>query len=94
MKFAVENTDVAEAEIQAAFLRLSARDPEFAGRWLEGLLRAIASLDTFPTRFAIVEHDSSGRDVRRLLYRSGRMAYRVLYFMVDADGDHNNLLPM
>ena len=37
MTYAVETSDVADAEIQAVFLRLSGRDPEFAGRWLEGL---------------------------------------------------------
>jgi plasmid stabilization system protein ParE len=86
--FRVETTDVADAEIQAAFLRLSAWNPEFAGRWLEGLLRAIDTLDTFPTRHERApESDVLGREVRRLLYRNGRVVYRVLFFLVDADGD-------
>ena len=45
MTFAVETSDVADAEMQAAFLRLAARDPEFAGRWMEGLLRAVEGLN-------------------------------------------------
>jgi hypothetical protein len=48
--------------IEGAFLRWSARNPEFAGRWLEGLLRAIAALDRFPTRHPHArESDAFGR---------------------------------
>ena len=36
MRYSVEITDVADAEIQEAFLWLNARNPNFAGRWLEG----------------------------------------------------------
>jgi len=88
VNFIVETTDVADAEIEAAFLRLSSRNPEFAGRWLEGLLRAIASLETFPNRHARApESKVLGRDVRRMIYRNGRVVYRVLFFLVDVDGE-------
>ena len=88
MNYTVETTEVADAEIEAAFLRLAARDPEFAGRWLEGLLRAIAGLAVFPNRHALApERHLIRRDVRRLLYRNGRTVYRVLFFLTDADGD-------
>jgi plasmid stabilization system protein ParE len=88
VNLAVETSDVAGADIEAAFLRLSRQDPEFAGRWLEGLNRMIAALDTFPTRHARVsESDTCGREVRRMLYRNGRTVYRVFFTLLDADGD-------
>lgn len=72
MNYTVETTDVADAEIDAAFLRLSSRNPDFAVRWLEGLLRAIASLDTFPNRHARApESKALGRDVKRMLTETG-----------------------
>lgn len=64
------------------------RDPEVAGRWLEGLLRAIAGLSVFPNRHELApERHLLHRDVRRLLYRSGGTVYRVLFFLADTDGD-------
>ncbi len=88
MSFIVETSDVAEAEIDAAYFRLSARNPEFAGRWLEGIYRKIATLDTFPMSHARVsESDVLGREVRRMLYRNGRTVYRILFTLMDTDGD-------
>ncbi len=88
MNFIVETSDVAQAEIEAAFLRLSAYDPEFAGRWLEGLARAIESLETLPRRHERVSSEgSAGRETRRMLYRNGRTVYRVIFTMIDADDD-------
>ena len=88
MNFHVQITDVADAEIQAAFLRLNGLNPKFAGRWLEGLLRAIDELNTFPRSHAVVsESDLLGREVRRMLYRNGQTIYRVLFCLIDFDDD-------
>ena len=88
MSFAVETSDVADGEIEAAYLRISARNPEFAGRWLEGLLRALEKLDQFPFSHPRVEESEIfGREVRRMLYRNGQITYRILFTVVDADGD-------
>lgn len=88
MNFIVETSEVAEAEIEAAFLRLSAYDPEFAGRWLEGLTRAIISLETLPRRHERVQMEgAAGRETRRMLYRNGRTVYRLIFTLVDADDD-------
>lgn len=88
MTFRVEITDVADAEIQAAFLRLNGWNPVFAGRWLEGLLRAIDKLDTFPRSHVVVpESDALGREVRRMLYKNGQATYVVFFSLMDADGD-------
>lgn len=88
MSFIVETSDVADAEIDAAYLRLSAWNPEFAGRWLEGIYRTLETLSEFPTRHARVsESEILGREVRRMLYRNGRTVYRILFTLIDADGD-------
>ena len=88
MNFTVVTSDVAEAEIEAVFLSLFLRNPEFAAHWLEGLNRVIAALDTFPGRHARVdESDILGRETRRMIYRNGQTVYRILFTLVDADGD-------
>lgn len=88
MNFTVVTSDVAEAEIEAAFLSLFLRNPDLAARWLEGLNRAIAALDTFPGRHSRVDEGKvQGQIVRRVVYRNGKIVYRVLFIVVDADGD-------
>ena len=88
MNYAVETSDVADAEIEAAYLRLSQWNLDFAGRWVEGLYRKIAALDTFPMSYPRAEEsDVLGREARTLLYRKGKVVYRILFTLLDADGD-------
>ncbi len=76
MTFSVDTSDVADAEIEAIFLSLNARNPVYAGRWLEGLTRFLEGLIVFPGRYAVVENaDPRGREVRKALYRNGQTAY-------------------
>ena len=68
MNFQVEITDIADAEIQAAYLRLMGWNPDFAERWLEGLLRQIETLEISPRMHPVVsESEVIGREVRRML---------------------------
>jgi plasmid stabilization system protein ParE len=86
--FQVEVTDSADAEIEAAFLRLNEFNPDSAGRWLEGLLRAIEGLAEFPRMHPIApESEILRTEVRRMLYGKKRSAYRVLFTVIDADSD-------
>ena len=88
MSFTVETSDVAEAEIEAVFLSLFLRDTEFAAQWLEGINRVIATLDTFPGRHSRVDEGAVlGRETRRIIYRNGQTVYRILFTLLDADGD-------
>ena len=88
MTYQVETSEIAEAEIQALFLRLNGWNPDVAGRWLEGLLRAIDDLETFPKSHVVVpEMSTSGREVRRMLYKHGRTTYLILFTLVDTDDD-------
>lgn len=84
----METSDTAQAEIDAAFLRLSAYDPTFAGRWLEGLTQAIEALETLPRRHEKISlTGQAGRETRRMLYRNGRTVYRVVFILLDNDDD-------
>ncbi len=88
MSFTVATSEVAEAEIEAVFLSLFLRNPDFAARWLEGLNRVIAALDTFPGRHARVDEGGlQGQEIRRVIYRNGQTVYRILFVLLDADGD-------
>ena len=88
MNFIVETSDAAQAEIEAAFLRLSAYDPDFSGRWLEGLTQALQSLEVLPRRHERVTlKEAAGRETRRMLYRNGRTAYRIVFMLIDNDDD-------
>jgi len=88
VNFTVETSDVAEAEIEAVFLSLFLRNPEFAAQWLEGINRVIAALDTFPGRHSRVDEGAVlGRETRRVVYRNKRTVYRILFTPLDANGD-------
>ena len=88
MNFVVETSDTAQAEIDAAFLRLAAYDPDFAGRWLEGLTQALESLELLPRRHEkITLKGSEKRETRRMLYRNGRTVYRIVFMLLDNDDD-------
>ena len=84
MIYGIEFTDVAELEMQNALIWLMGRSPEGAGRWQEGLERAVATLAEFPRRCpSAPEADVVGTEVRQLLYGT----YRILFTIVDSDGD-------
>ena len=87
MTYRTEFTDTADMEVQNAFLYLMGTVPEYAGRWQEGLERAVQSLERFPGRCPLApENDAFAVEVRQLLYG----AYRILFMLVDTDGDGAN----
>ena len=84
MKFAVEITDTAWAEIEEAYDWLAQRAPSAAARWKDNLLAAIDTLETFPGRCSIApESEYSEREVRQLLYGKRQRKYRVLFEIRD-----------
>ena len=80
-------SETAETEAQDAYLWLMGVLPDFAGIWYDGLLDAIASLDTFPRRCPVAPENDNYPDieVRHLLYRQGRTVYRILYCIIEPD---------
>jgi plasmid stabilization system protein ParE len=85
VSYQIEISSVAEAEIDAVFLRLSqAASPDSARQWHDGLLKAIASLSTMPNRCAIArENEYFSQEIRQLLYGKNRNAYRILFTVLE-----------
>lgn len=84
MKFTVEITDTAWAEIEEAYDWLAERAPLAAERWKESLLAAITSLETFPkSRSLAPESDYFGREIRQLLHGKRQHKYRILFEIRD-----------
>jgi plasmid stabilization system protein ParE len=82
--FQIEFTEVAEMETQDTLLWLLGRSPDQAGRWQDGIEKAILSLSEFPARCPLApEDDMFSVSVRQLLF--GR--YRILFTLVDTDED-------
>jgi plasmid stabilization system protein ParE len=81
MKYAVEVTDTAEAELDSAYCWL--RDeysPDYAADWRERLLDAVTTLETFPERCPLApEGRLVRRKIRQLLYGKRHGAYRLLF---------------
>ena len=88
---AVRLSEPAEAEIEAAYLRLmGATSLEFADRWQDGLFRAVNDPSLFPMSHQAVpgtEHPQSRMPTRRMIYRQGRLIYRVFFDVMDEDDD-------
>ena len=74
----------AEVEIERAYLRIAADAPETAARWYNGLLDAIESLSSLPSRCNLaLENEVFDLEIRHLLYgRKGRR-YRALFTIVE-----------
>lgn len=87
--YIVRLSEPAEAEVDAAYLRLmGATSFSFADRWQDDLFQAINGLSLFPLRCeAVQETDKSRGSARRLIYRQERVVYRVLFDLVDEDDD-------
>jgi plasmid stabilization system protein ParE len=81
MKYTVEVTETAEADLDSAYRWL--RDeysPEFAQRWRERLLDAVATLETFPERCPLApEGRVFPQKIRQLLHGQRHGTYRLLF---------------
>ena len=85
MSYEVFTSETAEAEAEEAYLWLNRLSPKFAGRWYDGLLDAVATLDTFPNRCPLAPEndDFPDSEVRQLIYRNGRTIYRILFCVIE-----------
>jgi plasmid stabilization system protein ParE len=70
MKYQIEISSVAEAEVDSAFIRLSqATSPVKASQWYSGLLQAIESLSQMPKRCPLArENEYFSQEIRQLPY--------------------------
>lgn len=85
MAFQVKITKSAQLQIEAAYLWLKKRNPNYADEWFKGLMNAIASLQEKSRRCSLAtENELFSEEVRQLLYGKSRNKYRVL-FTIRAD---------
>ena len=76
-------SEAAEEELGQAYLwRSSIAGPEAADRWVRGLRAQVDRLAAFPYRCPALLHQP---DVRRLLYGSYRLLYRVVEPVAEGD---------
>lgn len=78
MKYAVEMTPTAEAELRSAFQYIHLQAPLNAARWLKGIYKAIDTLELFPTRCGIArEAQYLNADLRQYIFKSHRIVFII-----------------
>jgi len=74
----------AEKAIEEAYLWFSNYSPRQARTWIEGLYKAIMSLQEKPFRCSLAfENNFFEAEIRQLIYGKGRNIYRVLFTVTD-----------
>ena len=80
MKYRVEVTETAWAEVEEAYDWLAKQSPKAALRWRSALLHAVDSLETMPHRCHLApESKTWKREIRELLHGKRRGIYRILF---------------
>lgn len=90
-QYKVYFSEGAEAEIEAAFDFLFAKDPNLAYEWRRGLQEITDGLCQMPRRYPLqlTPAQQPAVDIRRLLYRYRGIVYRVTYAIKDSDDDES-----
>ena len=71
----VEITTLADANLEAIYLRIREDSPGRAAEWRKGLLKAARTLERSPERCPLAPESGPELEIRQLLYG----AYRVLF---------------
>ncbi len=80
MEFQVKLTRSAEQHIEAIYLWLKERNPEYADQWFRGLMDLIATLQDKPRRCPLIkENYPTSEEIRHILYGKSRNKYRVVF---------------
>ena len=70
----------ARNEMEEAYRWIAERSPTRAAAWLNGLQRAINTLEAYPQRCPLArENEAFREEVRHLLYGRGRGTYRIVF---------------
>jgi plasmid stabilization system protein ParE len=86
MPFRVDIAPSALADAGEAYLWMRERSHSEATDWYNGLLEAIFSLESFPTRCRLAaESEDLGIEIRQLLYGKGGTVYRILFTIPGED---------
>jgi plasmid stabilization system protein ParE len=76
MRYRVVIQPPAAEDLDQAYRWIADRSPDGAARWLDGALRAIQKLRSFPRRCQLApENDAFAEEIRQLLYGD----YRILF---------------
>jgi plasmid stabilization system protein ParE len=74
----------AQQAIERAYLWLANYSPRKGRTWLEGLYKAIMSLEQMPSRCPLAfENNFFEEEIRQIMYGKGRSAYRILFAIAD-----------
>jgi plasmid stabilization system protein ParE len=83
-KYQIVIQPIAQQGIEEAYFWLSNYSSQKARTWLEGLYKAILSLENMPYRCSLAfENSFFDREIRQLVYGKGRNAYRIIFTIVD-----------
>ncbi|MGA9377591.1 MAG: type II toxin-antitoxin system RelE/ParE family toxin [Phormidium sp.] len=83
-KYKIVIQPAAQKAIEEAYFWLSNNSSQKARTWLEGLYKAILSLENMPLRCSLAfENSFFEEEIRQLVYGKGRNAYRILFTIVD-----------
>ena len=74
----------AEQGIKEAYYWVSNYSSRQARNWLEGIYKAIISLEQMPLRCSLAfENNYFAEEIRQLLYGKGKNTYRILFTVTD-----------
>ncbi len=83
MRYQIEITEAAEAEIDETYRYLLLRDPEIAARWHATILKGVDSLKDMPTRCSPAPDGSVFEgDIRHHICSFGRVKYRIIFKII------------
>jgi plasmid stabilization system protein ParE len=84
MKYRIEISAEAKAELRDAYLWIYQDSPENAARWRKRILNAIRTLSELPERCEIApESVDFHQEIRQLLYGKRPGVYRILFTIVN-----------
>lgn len=91
--YQVYSTEPSEMEVDAIYLNMMRFGPDAADRWHEGFLTSLETLAIMPRAFPIAkESDKMGGNIRVMLYGKGRNIYRILYMIVEPEGEEPGIV--
>lgn len=74
----------AEQGIKDGYYWISNHSPRNARSWLEGIYKAIMSLEQMPFRCSLAfENNFFEEEIRQLLYGKGKNTYRILFTVIE-----------
>jgi len=83
-KYQVIIQPAAQKAIEESYFWLSNHSSRQARTWLEGLYKAILSLENMPSRCSLAfENSFFDQEIRQLIYGKGRNVYRIIFTIVD-----------